>query len=867
MIDSFSAAAECAEEALRDPGGLRFAHVPSLVAFVADLRTDHGADWDPGELSAGVRLNRLLWELGLRGEATRLFDVLAARVGLAPRHTAEALALVNALAAVAMSLGRREDARAILAPVRYAGNDGILSVITAINLAVVELSLGNIVSATDWAMSARRRLRLVKEPHSAELNEMLAAVEVRLDAGADPLRPARPVQPLRELAAGAAAFVRELDDRDPRAFLSVAGLAVARVTAALNAADTKALARSVEVLEVACQRLSAMLGADHPQVLGVRADLAAVQVESARATRSPARLERAIAQLASVSGRLDARLGPEHPCSVAALTNLVTAQVESVRASDEPDKAERMAEELAEQARRAGRRLGEHHPVTRLVRASSRTCRRIASRDDNSWGGGTTMLMTLADEPRGWVTDGGAYRSFEEAVGRLGPGEPPTDLWWLTPYQSTRPRRPSGRGSGLFRDPGATGPAAGELMTGTIVYVRRDEVLLAVGGTVGVVPVDELSILGRSDPRVVLAGETLEVMALGRRDAEGRVVLSVRRAESLRAWPVLGRIKKTGGHVTGTVIDVVRGGLVLDVGVRAYLPADLVDRRRGAPLRSLLGDRLEAKITELDWHRALVLLSRRAWLEETAAADRFTRGTVRRGQTRLGVVSDVAKNGVFVDLGDVVGLVHRSELSWQRIDDPADVMEVGQRVRVRVLDTDRARPSLSLRAVYDEPWQTFTVSHRLGEIVEAKVTKLLSFGALVRVQEGIDGLVHLSELTDRRVTSPREVVRPGERIFVAVTDIDFDRRRLSFSLKEADEVLGADLAETGFSPARYGMAAYCDGRGRLIHPDGFDAEADAWLPGHQGQREQWERQCEEAADRFRRHRAWAARRRGGASSR
>lgn len=878
MIDSFRAAAECAEEALRDPGGLRFAHLPSLVAFVTRLRADRGgASWEARELAEGVRLNRLLWELGLRSEAVQLFDVLRARPLRLSEDADRTVAAGNALAAVGMRLGRGEDVREFLEPMadEMAGTDTdeVLSLITLVNLAVVALALGKRNSAVTRTRAARNRLRRLDAPHYAELHEILAAVEWRIAEAVSREQAGRfsrggwhpPVPSLGTFAARAAALVREVGDNDPRAFFSVAGLAVARVTAALRDGDANALRTSAQVLEVTCQRLSAMLGADHPEVLGVLADLAAVQVESARVIRSPVKLERAVAQLASVSGRLDARLGPEHPRSLATLTNLVTARVESVRASDEgekADKAERTAEALAEQARRTGERLGRHHPVTRLVRASSRTCRRIAASGDDLGGRGSTMLITLADSPEGWATDNRAYRSFDETMGRLDEGRRPADDPWGPAVPEFR--EPIARLDELLvGDPRKPDPAPGDIVLGTVVGRRDRAVLLSLDGIPGVVPADELSLRPDAEPHpAVEVGDRVRTMALGRRDAEGNAVLSLRRARSARAWNHLEAIKAQDGYVTGTVIEMVRGGLVLDVGVRAFMPADLAGRRRGSVLGRLLGTELEAKIIESDRTRGLALLSRRARLEHSVMRPRLQQGW-RRGQIVSGSVTEVSRDGALVDLGSVVGRIPRSELSWLHIDDPTDVVRVGRKVTVRMLgtDVDGKRPALSLKVVQDGPWRAFTTSHRLGEIVEATVTKRLAFGLLVRVEEGIDGLVHRSELAERRASRREESFGPGERVFVAVTDIDYDHRHLSFSLREADEAVGAD--PTGVEPdlARYGLAHHYDGRGELIRPDGFDAEAGSWLPGSWGQREAWERLHREALSRCLNHQLWVLERR------
>jgi len=210
-----------------------------------------------------------------------------------------------------------------------------------------------------------------------------------------------------------------------------------------------------------------------------------------------------------------------------------------------------------------------------------------------------------------------------------------------------------------------------------------------------------------------------------------------------------------------------------------------------------------------------------------------------------------------VDLGGVDGLVHVSELSWKHIDHPSEVVEVGQEVTVEVLDVDmdRERVSLSLKATQEDPWQQFARTHQIGQVVPGKVTKLVPFGAFVRVDEGIEGLVHISELAERHVEIPEQVVQVNDEIFVKVIDIDLERRRISLSLKQANEAFGADPSAVEFDPTLYGMAASYDDQGNYIYPEGFDPEANDWLEGYEKQREEWERQYAEAQVRFEQHQA------------
>lgn len=400
----------------------------------------------------------------------------------------------------------------------------------------------------------------------------------------------------------------------------------------------------------------------------------------------------------------------------------------------------------------------------------------------------------------------------------------------------------------------------GDIVDGVIVKVDRDEVLLDIGyKTEGVIPSRELSIKHDVDPNeVVKVGDEIEALVLQKEDKEGRLILSKKRAQYERAWGTIEKIKEEDGIVTGTVIEVVKGGLILDIGLRGFLPASLVEMRRVRDLQPYVGKELEAKIIELDKNRNNVVLSRRAWLEQTQSEVRQTfLTTLQKGQVRSGVVSSIVNFGAFVDLGGVDGLVHVSELSWKHIDHPSEVVEVGQEVTVEVLDVDmdRERVSLSLKATQEDPWQQFARTHQIGQVVPGKVTKLVPFGAFVRVDEGIEGLVHISELAERHVEIPEQVVQVNDEIFVKVIDIDLERRRISLSLKQANESFGADPASVEFDPTLYGMAASYDDQGNYIYPEGFDPETNDWLEGYETQREAWEHQYAEAQQRFEQHQA------------
>lgn len=330
----------------------------------------------------------------------------------------------------------------------------------------------------------------------------------------------------------------------------------------------------------------------------------------------------------------------------------------------------------------------------------------------------------------------------------------------------------------------------GDLMTGTVVKIDKDEVLIDIGyKSEGVIPSRELSIRNDVDPgEVVSVGEEIEALVLQKEDKDGRLILSKKRAQYERAWGKIEEIKSRDETVEGPVIEVVKGGLILDIGLRGFLPASLVEMRRVRDLQPYVGKVLECRIIELDKNRNNVVLSRRKFLEESQAEQRQDFLTsLAKGEVRQGVVSSIVNFGAFVDLGGVDGLVHVSELSWKHVDHPSEVVEVGQEVNVEVLDVDldRERVSLSLKATQEDPWRQFAREHAVGDVIEGRVTKIVPFGAFVEVDDAIEGLVHISELADHHVERAEDEVGVHDRVEVKIIDIDLERRRISLSRKQA----------------------------------------------------------------------------------
>ncbi|MET0799801.1 MAG: 30S ribosomal protein S1 [Actinomycetota bacterium] len=329
----------------------------------------------------------------------------------------------------------------------------------------------------------------------------------------------------------------------------------------------------------------------------------------------------------------------------------------------------------------------------------------------------------------------------------------------------------------------------GDIVEGDVVKIDRDEVMLDIGyKSEGVIPSKELSIRHDVDPNeVVKVGDHIEALVLQKEDKEGRLILSKKRAQYERAWGRIEEIMQSGQPIRGPVIEVVKGGLILDIGLRGFLPASLVDLRRVRDLHPFVGTELEAKIIELDRNRNNVVLSRRAFLEESQSEGRkkFLEG-LQKGERRKGTVSSIVNFGAFVDLGGVDGLVHVSELSWKHVDHPQEVVTVGQEVEVEVLDVDleRERVSLSLKATQEDPWKEFERTSQAGTIITGQVTKLVPFGAFVRVAQGIEGLVHISEISHEHVDTPESVLSVGDEVQVKVIDVDISRRRVSLSMRQ-----------------------------------------------------------------------------------
>ena len=332
----------------------------------------------------------------------------------------------------------------------------------------------------------------------------------------------------------------------------------------------------------------------------------------------------------------------------------------------------------------------------------------------------------------------------------------------------------------------------GEVVHGTVVRVDKDEVLVDIGyKSEGVIPVAELSIRRSVNPAdEVSVGEEIDALVLTKEDAEGRLILSKKRARFELAWKKIEAAAESGEPVVGRVIEVVKGGLILDLGVRGFLPASLVDIRRVQDLDEFMSTELRCKVIELNRSRNNVVLSRRAVLEDERKDQRQQiLDRLNPGDIVDGTISNIVDFGAFVDLNGMDGLIHISELSWSHVNHPSEVLEIGQEVKVKVLDIDRDRQriSLGLKQTQSDPWQQVLESYSENDVVEGRVTKVVTFGAFVEILPGVEGLVHISELAQHHVENPREVVSQGDAVNVLILEVDAERRRLSLSLKRVEE--------------------------------------------------------------------------------
>ncbi|QAS50764.1 30S ribosomal protein S1 [Halobacillus litoralis] len=331
--------------------------------------------------------------------------------------------------------------------------------------------------------------------------------------------------------------------------------------------------------------------------------------------------------------------------------------------------------------------------------------------------------------------------------------------------------------------------SAGDIVTGKVVKIEEKQVLVDVGYKVeGIVPISELSSLHvEKASDAVSEGDELTLQVKKVEDDE--IVLSKRAVDADKAWQDLEAKFESGEIFEAEVKDVVKGGLVVDIGLRGFIPASLVETYYVEDFEDYKGKSLSLKVVELDREQNRVILSHRAVVEEEESAKKYdVLQSLEEGQVIEGTVQRLTDFGAFVNLGGIDGLVHISQLSHQHVEKASDVVEEGQTVKVKVLSVDRdnERISLSLKATQPGPWHEIQSKVSSGEVLEGTVRRLVSFGAFVEVFPGVEGLVHISQISNRHIGTPDEVLEEGQTVEVKVLDVDENAKRLSLSMKELE---------------------------------------------------------------------------------
>ncbi len=347
----------------------------------------------------------------------------------------------------------------------------------------------------------------------------------------------------------------------------------------------------------------------------------------------------------------------------------------------------------------------------------------------------------------------------------------------------------------------------GDVLEGIVMQLDRDEVLVDIGSkSEGIIPNKELSSLGDAERKALSSGDTVLVFVVQPENADGHAVLSIDRARQEKSWRVLQQKYEASEVIEAIVKNYNKGGLLVDLdGVRGFVPASQVTEIRGGDEASkqgdmarLIGMSIPLKVIEINRHRNRLILSERQAIQERrdAMKERLI-GTLKEGEVRKGRVSSICDFGAFVDIGGADGLVHLSELSWSRVRHPSEVLRVGEEVEVYVLgiNEDERKIALSLKRTQAEPWTRVAAQYEVGQLVKGTITQLANFGAFARIQDGIEGLIHVSELSDDRVAHPRNVVKEGDEMTLRIIRIDPQRRRMGLSLRRALEFTEQDAID------------------------------------------------------------------------
>lgn len=343
----------------------------------------------------------------------------------------------------------------------------------------------------------------------------------------------------------------------------------------------------------------------------------------------------------------------------------------------------------------------------------------------------------------------------------------------------------------------------GDIVTGKVINVTENEITVNIGYKAdGIIPKSEISNDTSIDPRdIVEIGDEIKVYVIKIDDGEGNVLLSKKKVDIEKGWQDLEKIKEADSLVETKVIEAVRGGVVsVSRGIRCFIPASQLSDKYVENLNSFIGKTFNTKIIEFDRRKNKVVLSRKVVLVDELKEKRnevFSK--LQKGQRIRGEVKQITDFGAFVDIGGVDGLVHISEISWGKVKHPSDVLKNGDLVEVEVLDFDKSsgKISLSLKNTQPQPWDTVEEDYKIGDIVEGKIVKLLEFGAFVELKPGLDGLVHISQISDKHIAKPSDVLSINEKVKVKILDINKEEKRISLSIIEAEKKEDESIQQYG----------------------------------------------------------------------
>ncbi|MGC9576512.1 MAG: 30S ribosomal protein S1 [Desulfobacterota bacterium U4-17] len=368
----------------------------------------------------------------------------------------------------------------------------------------------------------------------------------------------------------------------------------------------------------------------------------------------------------------------------------------------------------------------------------------------------------------------------------------------------------------------------GDLVQGRVVQVGKEHVMVDVGYKCeGQIPIQEFQ--GEDGKVTVREGDTIEVLLESRDDEEGVIVLSKAKADKIKVWEEVRRAYEAGGSVEGRIVGRVRGGLSVDIGVLAFLPGSQVDIRPVRNLERFIGQTCRFRVLKYNRRRSNIVLSRRALLEEERAQTREkTLSTLEEGMLVRGVVKNITEYGAFVDLGGVDGLLHITDMSWGRVKHPSEVVQVGQELEVKVLqfDKEKERVSLGLKQTMEDPWSRVEERYGVGSRHQGRVVSIADYGAFVELEKGVEGLVHVSEMSwTKRLRHPSKVVSVGDEVDVVVLGVDPGRRRISLGMKQLKPNPWVTVAE------KYPVGTILQGRIRNITEFGIFIGLDEGIDG------------------------------------